>query len=51
MEITNQKRYDNMMSFKIKDAVKSVLGIGSAHNKGVPTDVNIAQISHLLNFF
>jgi hypothetical protein len=34
-----------------KDAVKSVLRIGSAHNKGGPTDVNIAQILHLLNFF
>jgi hypothetical protein len=38
----------------IKDAVnsvKSVLRIGSAQNKGEPTDVNIAQILHLLNFF
>jgi hypothetical protein len=36
----------------VKDAVKSVLRIGSAHNKGGPTDVNIAQtVSHLLNFF
>jgi hypothetical protein len=35
----------------LKDAVKSVLRIGSAHNKGGPTDVNIAQILHLLNFF
>ena len=33
-----------------KDAVKSVLRIGSAHNKGGPADINIAQISHLSNF-
>ena len=30
--------------------IKSVLRIGSAHNKGGPADINIAQISHLLNF-
>ena len=35
----------------IKDAVKSVLRIGSAHNKGGPTDINIAQILHLSNLF
>ena len=34
----------------VKDAVKSVLRIGSAHNKGGPADINIAQISHLSNF-
>ncbi len=34
----------------IKDAVKSILRIGSAHNKGGPADINIAQISHLSNF-
>ncbi len=34
-----------------KDAVKSVLRIVSAHYKGGPTDINIAQISHLSNFF
>ena len=33
------------------DDVKSILRIGSAHNKGGPTDINIAQISHLSNFF
>ncbi len=33
-----------------KDAVKSVLRIGSAHNKGGLADFNIAQISHLSNF-
>ncbi len=27
----------------------SVLRIGSAHNKGEPADINIAQISHLSN--
>jgi hypothetical protein len=31
--------------------VKSVLGISSAHNKRGPTDLNIAQILHLSNFF
>ena len=35
----------------IKDHVKSVLRISSAHNKGGPTDINIAQILHLSNFF
>ena len=35
----------------VKDAVKSVLRISSAHNKGGPTDINIAQILHLSNFF
>jgi hypothetical protein len=34
-----------------KDHVKSVLRISSAHNKGGPTDINIAQILHLSNFF
>ncbi len=34
---------DNM----IKDDVKSVLRIGSAHYKGEPANANIAQISHL----
>ena len=33
-----------------KDDVKSVLRIGSAHNKRGPKDINIAQISHLSNF-
>ena len=33
-----------------KDAVKSVLRIGSARNKGGPADINIVQISHLSNF-
>jgi hypothetical protein len=28
-----------------------VLRISSAHNKGGPTDINIAQILHLSNFF
>jgi hypothetical protein len=40
-----------LMNPVLKDAVKSVLRIRSAHNKGGPTDVNIAQILHLLNFF
>ncbi len=34
----------------LKDAVKSVLRIGSAHNKGGIANINIAQISHLSNF-
>jgi hypothetical protein len=34
-----------------KDAVKSVLRISSAHNKGGPTDINIAQILDLSNLF
>jgi hypothetical protein len=37
----------------VTDHVKSVLGmrISSAHNKGGPTDINIAQILHFPNFF
>ena len=35
----------------IKDDVHSVLRISSAHNKGGPPDINIAQILHLSNFF
>jgi hypothetical protein len=40
-------------SFKnlFKDAVKSVLRISSAHNKGGLADINIAQVLHLSNFF
>ena len=34
-----------------KDHVKSVLRISSAHNKGGPAEINIAQILHLSNFF
>jgi hypothetical protein len=34
-----------------KDDVHSVLRISSAHNKGGPPDINIAQILHLYNFF
>ena len=39
------------LSGKFKDAVKSVLRISSARNKGGPADINIAQILHLSNFF
>jgi hypothetical protein len=39
------------LSDKFKDAVKSVLCISSARNKGGPADINIAQILHLSNFF
>jgi hypothetical protein len=35
----------------LKDAVLSVLRISSAHNKGGPPDIKIAQILHLSNFF
>ena len=35
----------------IKDHVKSVLRISSTHNKGGPTDIDIAHILHLSNFF
>ena len=36
----------------LKDAVKCILRIGSAHNKGggEALDINIAQISHLSKF-
>lgn len=37
-----------MLYFK---AVKSILRISSAHNKGGPPDINIAQTSHLSNYF
>ena len=32
---------------ELKDDVYSVLRISSAHNKGGPPDINIAQILHL----
>ena len=38
-------------SLDVKDDVHSVLRISSAHNKGGPPDINIAQILHLSNFF
>jgi hypothetical protein len=34
-----------------EDAVKSVLRISSAHNKGGPADINIEQMLNLSNFF
>ena len=35
----------------LKEAVKRILRIGSAHNRGGGAlDINIAQISHLSNF-
>jgi hypothetical protein len=40
-----------MVVFNLKDAAKSVLRTSSAHNKGGPADINIAQILHLSNFF
>ena len=40
----------HIKSHFIKDHVKSVLRISSAHNKGGPTDTNIAQILHLQTF-
>jgi hypothetical protein len=42
--------YDRSCSL-FKDDVHSVLRISSAHNKGGPPDINIAQILHLSNFF
>ena len=36
---------------RFKDDVHPVLRISSAHNKGGPPDINIAQILHLSNFF
>ena len=41
----------NIKLENIKDHVKSVLRISSAPNKGGPTDITIAQILHLSNFF
>ncbi len=38
------------LTVKGKKVRKSVLRIGSAHNKARPADINIAQISHLSNF-
>ena len=38
-------------SFKFKVEVKSVLRIGSAHNKGGPSDLNIVEIPHFSDFF
>ncbi len=35
--------------FKVE--VKSVLRIGSAHNKGGPSDLNIVEIPHFSEFF
>ena len=35
----------------VKDDFHSVLRISSAHNKGGPPDINIAQILHLSNLF
>ncbi len=35
----------------IKVEVKSVLRIGSAHNKGGPSDLNIVEIPHFSDFF
>ena len=40
----------SFMDMIIKDAVKSVLYISTAYNKGMGT-VNIAQIWHLSGFF
>jgi hypothetical protein len=41
---------DDFSSF-LKDDVHSVLRFSSAHNKGGPPNINIAQILHLSNFF
>ena len=39
-----------MLSKIFRDAVKSVLRIGSAHNKGGPAHVNIAPLNFYLIF-
>ena len=60
--IGNLAKPNHCRSYYIKNAidisqsiktmhVKSALRISSAHNKGGPTDINIAQILHLSNFF
>ena len=36
---------------KVKEGLQTVLRIGSAHNKGGPPNINIAQISHFSNSF
>jgi hypothetical protein len=48
VEVTYTCHHDRWL---IKDDVHSVLRISSAHNKGGPPDINIAQILHLSNFF
>lgn len=35
----------------VKYAVKAILRISSAYNKGEPADINFAQILNLSNFF
>jgi hypothetical protein len=40
-----------MKILQFKDDVHSVLRISSAHNKGGPPEINIAQILYLSNFF
>ena len=50
----NVRKYSvcKQQMFTFKDAVKSVLRIGSAHNKGGLADINIAQTySYPSNFF
>ncbi len=39
----------DIREFKVE--VKSVLPIGSAHNKGGPSDLNIVEIPHFSDFF
>jgi hypothetical protein len=41
----------NLFAVPFKGDVHSVLRISSAHNKGGPPDINIAQILHLSNFY
>ena len=36
---------------QFKEGLQSVLRIGSAHNKGGLSNINIVQISHFLNSF
>jgi hypothetical protein len=46
-----KKHQNELVTGIFKDAVKSVLRISSAHNKGGPMDINIAQILDLSNLF
>ena len=47
----NPGRTSHAMRAGLKDAVKCILRIGSAHNKGGGAlDIKIAHISHVSNF-
>ena len=46
-----QRKHSGTLKDVVKSVVKSVLHIGSAHNKEGSADLNIAQISLVLKFF